>query len=507
MASSDIQSLDLPGFTGGLNRDADPFQLEASESPDALNVDFGLRGAVSKRSGFSHVTTTQAELNNDIIVWDIQGGATKILAIAWDGDIWDYTGTPTEIDAVTWTAASSEEDWPVGVASLNNVLYLTNMRGDAPIKWDGTTLTVMTATIFDGTSARFPKAKYLLAAHDRIFAANVDDGTTKFRSRVHFSDFLDAETWQTPDSYIDFTPDDGQEITAMVQFGEDIVVFKNHNVQLLSGASTDSFSRFVVDSGVGTVSPRTVKPLGKNLIFFDADSGVHGFDGNGFELLSSKINDYILDGINYSYAYKAHAFVYRRKYYLSVPWGADTYNSRMFVYDDQTQAWTEYDFGVLDAAVDGQDVYAVGRNSVDGVCQLFSTLNDDGVAIEAYVRTPWLTVDGPERKARLRRADFAFSAKSNVLVDVEMFRNFDTATAYVAQTVDVDPGGAVYGTAVYGEDTYGFGSDQVFRMLTGWGGRWRTVQFKIGVTGVGDDFQLNRATLHVSSLGSVRGEA
>ena len=48
-----IETIRLPGWTGGLNTDADPFQLETDEVSDAMNIVFGLRGAVSKRQGFT----------------------------------------------------------------------------------------------------------------------------------------------------------------------------------------------------------------------------------------------------------------------------------------------------------------------------------------------------------------------------------------------------------------------------------------------------------------------
>lgn len=47
-----IESIRLPGWTGGLNTEADEFQLEPDESPDCMNVYFGLRGAIIKRPGY-----------------------------------------------------------------------------------------------------------------------------------------------------------------------------------------------------------------------------------------------------------------------------------------------------------------------------------------------------------------------------------------------------------------------------------------------------------------------
>ncbi|KKL60104.1 hypothetical protein LCGC14_2208690, partial [marine sediment metagenome] len=130
-----------------------------------------------------------------------------------------------------------------------------------------------------------------------------------------------------------------------------------------------------------------------------------------------------------------------------------------------------------------------------------------GGAISAFVRTAWLSPEGPESKSRIRRLDLAFTAIGNFNVDVDMFRDFQGTTAYKSQAINTDPGSSLWDTAVWDVDTWDGGVDQILSRTTGWGQRFRTVQFKFSVDAVGEDFQLNRATMHVSSLDRVRGEA
>lgn len=47
--------LNLQGFPGGINKEADPYLLEETEVPDALNVDFGVRGEISRRNGYARI--------------------------------------------------------------------------------------------------------------------------------------------------------------------------------------------------------------------------------------------------------------------------------------------------------------------------------------------------------------------------------------------------------------------------------------------------------------------
>lgn len=509
MPAGNIKTFTFEGFTGGLNRDADPYQLELTESPDALNVDFGIRGAVSKRDGYARYDSpTVADKFRSLYSWERMGGSVFLIAITDAGDIYEDAGAAlADTGKHVGGSDDTEDKYPTAYASLNNKLYITGMDvARTGTSWDGTTAVSITATVFDGTASRYPNAKYTVAKHDRIFAANIDDNGTRLRSRVYFSVVLTPTTWNAAD-FIDFTPDDGQEITAMVAFGEDIVVFKDHSLQLLTGASEDSFSRFVIDGGIGTNAPGSVVAMGNRLIFLDRDRGVWAWDGGAFENIGDKINDYLLDGINYSKAYKTHAFVRRSKLYLSVPWGSDAFNSRMFVWDQRTQAWSEYDYGVSSSAPEGSAVRGGMPGNADGVFTLFTTKNDAGAAIDAYVRTPWLSPEGPEAKSRIRRMDMAFTALGAFDVDVQMFRDFDDINAYRSQVINTDDGASVWGGLTWGSGTWGGGLAQVLALTTGWGQRFRAVQFRFGVDGTGEDFQLNKTAIHVSSQKRVRGEA
>lgn len=504
-----IQTIDLQGFVQGLNRDADPFLLELDEVPDCLNVDFGLRGEVSKRAGYQRYDTAgAANVNEQLTVWTrLAGGTYLVVFRESNGGIYYSTGTSFTDSGLTFSAASTDRDYIISAAALNDVLYCSSLRTNGPRSFDGTTWTAMTGTDFDGTASRFPRARHLATHSDRIFAANVRTQTssTSYRSRLYWSDLLDAETWSA-NSYIDFDPDDGEEITGMLPFGEDLVVFKNHSVQILAGRSEASFTRYKLDSQIGTYSPKTIQSVGGFLIFFDRDSGVHAFDGSAFAEIGEKVDSYILDGMNYTEAHIAASFVRRNRYYLSVPWGSDTYNSRTFVYDLRTQAWTEYDYGFTDAARLSDGYVSVNNRNAVGVFDLFTGVNDASNVVNAHFKTPWLAPEGPDTKARIRRLDTTWSAIGDTDVHVEMYRDF-SPDAYIAQVVNTNPGGALFGTAKFGQDKFGTAAEQVLSRTTGWGQRFRTCQFKVYVDGAAEDFQLNTMTMHVSTLGRVRGEA
>lgn len=508
-----IESVDLKGWTGGLNRQADPFLLEPTEVPDAVNVDFGLRGEASKRKGYQEYTTdtSTATVGDFVYQWSKLGGSDFLVYVDDTGKLW-YTSTSTlsaVLAGVTFGAATSDREFQVAFSSINDLVYVSSVRtGAAPHKFDGTTWSELTVSPLDGTADTFPRARALVEAHERVFAFNVKRAdNTDFRSRMYYSAPLLPESWAALD-YIDFSPDDGQEITGAALFGEQIIVFKNHSMFALAGTDESTFVVYPIDTETGTECPGTIVAAGPELFFFDHRSGVWSFDGTQYQKIDDKINQYLLDGINEEYADRSTGFAYRGRYYLSVPWGVDTVPSRTFVYDARIGAWTEYDFGFRDAVDLNALMYTVGPASKVGVYKMWLVDNDDGGNIAAHFATAWLSPNEPSYRYRLRRLDLAFAAKGNFNVSVVMRRDF-TKDAFVTQTVNTSPGGALFDSAIFGTDSFGTGVSQVLRRTTGWGTnesvRWRTCQFEFSENTTAP-FQINRMVMQVSQLGRLRGE-
>lgn len=498
--SSEIELIDIAGWQGGLNRDADPAQLEVDETPDALNVDFGLRGDVSKRSGYSsHASDTevgQALIGfGDVGVYVTKDGDVKGLSAGSLNDLSHNIDSP-----------SVSREYQVGTAAMNDFVYVTRARnGVTPAKWDGSagSATSLTATDFDETSSTFPRARALLAAHNRVFAGNTVDSTGDSNpSRLWFSDPLDPETWN-PNDYFDIAPDDGTEITGLALFGDQLLIFKDHSIHTLVGTNALDFAQFPVDAEVGTTAPDTIVNLGLRLAFFDPRSGVWLFDGADFFRVSNKIENYLLDGINSDLAYKSTGWVYQNRYFLSVPWGADSVPSRTFVYDPRIEAWAEYDYGYADAVRLGVTPYAVGVRDSKGVMRLENTTKDDGSNINAYIKTAWLAPASTAFHHRLRRLNLKLSALGDFDVEVNMRRDFASGY-YVQKTVNTSQGGAEYGTSKYGTATYGSGFDQIIFNLGAWGKRWKAMQLEFAEDTAGS-MQINGATLRVSANVGTRG--
>ena len=504
--TSPVETIRLPGWEGGLNADADPFQLEPNETPDCMNVDFGLRGAVSKRKGYSEYSVSLTDDIRRLHTWREDPSTAWLIGITAGASTSDirYSTSGTFSSQVTgWAQPTTDEQYHVGIESFESKVYVTSKLGN-PWSFDGSTWTEITDTTLSGASPEFPKAVDLEAAHERMFAVNVNNGGTNYTSRLHYSAIGDAETWDSLD-WIDVDPDDGDALWAVKAFGESLILFKSRACYVLSGTDDNTFSLYPLDRGIGTNAPRAVVARESKVIFFDPRTGVWEFDGAGFRPLSDKILNYLLDGINADESHKSSAFIHDSKYFLSVPWGADTSPSRTFVLDLRTESWTQYSYGLADAAERGRITYGARPNDAAGIYKMFDTYGDNGVAISSYFETAWLHPENEAVKQRLRRADFAFKATADVNMTVKMYRDFDVDAVFT-KTVNTSPGGGLWGTMLWG-DNWGLGVDQVYKRETGWPKRWRVMQLRVENNVLDEDWQINRILLHVSALDRVRGEA
>jgi hypothetical protein len=494
-----------PGWVGGINRDADPYQLEPTESPDALNVDFGLRGAVSSRGGYVEWDDTPPSAGRSMFVWDRPVGGKILYYVAANGAIYSGTGSPLSTNVETVGTVSASIDYQAPIANLNGKTYFTSPQAEGPYSHDGSTWTELGEADFDGSAGDFPRAAFLAVHHQRMFAANVwNSSDVRFPSAVYWSEVDDPETWEST-SFIDFSPESGAEITGLVQYAESLVVFTRSTVQMLTGKSPLSFARFVLEQQLGTDAPGTIVSVGGQLIFFDPRTGVWAFDGAGFVEVDEPISVYLRTGINFSNRHKCVAWFSGNRYYLSVPWGASTTPSRTFVRDMRTGAWSEYDYGVTAAVLWDEDVLGSSPRSLTGVYTLNSGTNDDGVAIESYLRTGWMTPsDTPLALHRLRRLDTVWGAVANATVTLEAYLDFDTISPAASYAIDTDPGGFIWGTSLWG-DLWGPAVEELMARVDGLNFRWRAIQFRVVVDALDDAFELNRMAAIYSSGSRIRG--
>lgn len=252
-----------------------------------------------------------------------------------------YSAAPT---ATSWTEIKSgltdSQAFEFEVFSIAGVQHLIATNGtDAIQKWNGTD--AMAA--LGGTP---PTGKYIKAKSNILFLA----GNAANPNRLYFcgseNELSNPEIWGA-NSYIDVADSDGDIITGLALFHDDLYIFKRRSVYVLSGDSSDAFVLRNLFPTIGAVSQRVVCAAATGLIW-TSDNGVHLFDGGGLRDLHYDIQPYfqnvnsisqLYGTFNYDNAYKACAAYYNNKYILSP---AGILSTVLMTYDFISEAWTSY---------------------------------------------------------------------------------------------------------------------------------------------------------------------
>lgn len=341
-----IEVLPVSDFRGGLNLNADAFQLGGSQSPQMLNVNPDQRGGFTLRGAFSPINSTSLPSSPHSLFSFFKSDGTSQIIAGESTRTWYSTGGDFTPMAKTWTVSTVQ-----GGATFNDLCYIQNGT-DAPIKWSGSAVTALTQTFNDDITAPdggdMPIAKHIAVFMGYVWVANTTESATAYKNRLRFSHPNRAEDWQTLD-YIDIdTGHDGDEITGLHPLGDALLIFKHRSVHLLRGFDADSFQVYPLTQGVGAV-PGAIAGTESSVYWFNWPDGLFEYDGHRiiwhFEVLKPAITDGSIPDV---YQNKIRVGFLNRKVWVSVPWDLTADNSRTFVFDPalgKTGGWTAYDRG------------------------------------------------------------------------------------------------------------------------------------------------------------------
>ncbi len=150
---------------------------------------------------------------------------------------------------------------------------------------------------------------------------------------------------------------------------------------------------------------------------------MHVFDGVKLTRIDGAISEYLRGGMNANQIHKSRGWVADGKYFLCVPWGANTTVSRTFVFDTRLGAWMEWDYAWNDVEFWDSLQYSVGNDATAGVWTFRQgDTTDNGTGIDWHLETIWFppASDQGMTRHRLRRVDLWVEADSGSLT-VELF--------------------------------------------------------------------------------------
>lgn len=493
-----IAGIRVDDFTGGLNLDSNSFRVNPNQSGDLLNVDLNPKGGVSSRWGFSRLNTSAIGglsaggfYPNGLYNWS---GVSKYIMLASNNGVYHSTGgdftnlsTPTSNEFGASFSSWARED--------DSVLYIARGAGYVSSKWDGTSVTSLTASggvagitewqedLTSPTGVHAPKAEHVANHAERLWVAGTTEGSSTYPNRVRFSHPLFPESWRSSD-YIDIVAG-GSKITGIVPFGGHLIVFKKNSMWAIYGYSEDTFQVVELSNRIGAISPRAIAVGDRNVYFFSNPDGLFAYNGSGIADLfvnlrplsvGSEINEAAANAITVGWA--------NRRIYLSLPSGNDTsdvsvYDASTLTYDFSTRkydgqirttrptisfvydedvgkgAWTAYSsadgYGLV-TPIDFSDINGVTSHLAVHPYQpyvLTIDIRENGtrdnilgtdVSFDSYYLTSWQDAKNVSSKKFWRRPEFVLRQEVNgTSLGVEVYHDWNQKSSVKSFTVSQEP--------------------------------------------------------------------
>ena len=462
-----IQAVQIGDFRGGLNLRREAFTLAPNESPDLLNVNVDPRGGVFSRGGVLKFGAAHSADLTGIWKWDTPAASSKVIAV---------DGTNVLLQGVSWSSLGAFSG-TVRAVNFKDKLYLQNGAA-APVAYDGSTLETLVDPSAGATwnsdldnpdDGDMPIGRVITAHMGCLFVANTLEHGTRYPNRVRWSHFGNPEDW-VDYHYIDIDVGvDGDEITALMPFGDRLLVFKNQSVYAIYGEPPESFQVFNVTREIGAVSQEAVTVSDLGIYFYDDDEGVFLFNGKGTAWQFDRLYPAILKGdIPDAYVSTIQLGWGNGRLWVAVPWEGSSTRSRVFVLDPRLSkegAWTAFDLA-LGPFAQLEDDFVAAAVGQDVLVEL-DTDNDydsyDGsteVHFDSHYQTAWIDLGNPGQVKSWKRPDIVLRRGTNSTIRVEVYKDYDPGNSNRQFSVtSVAEAEAVYGTAIYGTDVYSSSRD------------------------------------------------
>lgn len=287
-----------PGFGGGLNlrKVSDGSGVNAI---DCMNVTFTNEGGIRSRRGNTLLTTgISGTTFGNVAGYERLRGTAMRHVIASQGNTlraYDTAGNTL----ATYTAGTNP-DWQFQRWGSSAGEYLIAANGvNAMMFWDGPTTGGgngwQAITGMAGYSATVaPIGKHISAFQNRLVVACMPGAAAgNCESTVRFSETGNPWSWGT-NYYYDVRPGDGERVTAIQAYADQLFVFKRNSIHLIYNVGANSSGGAQIDSrliveGVGAVGPNAVT-VGPQGVYFAHDSGIYVTKGGEPELLSGPVD-------------------------------------------------------------------------------------------------------------------------------------------------------------------------------------------------------------------------
>ena len=436
---ADIRHKTFNNFSSGL---IDKFPAGDSRTPitaltSIVNMDVTEIGSLKKRKGFAQLGSGEITGSSAIYGLHYYGYQNQLLTVINTGLFkWDFDdATPSWSLVSTALTAHQETEF----ANALTDCWITN-NTDTPQKYNGTTMTDSGA----GTAPdnyRPHKAEFVIFKHNRLWYGDIEEtDSSRYTSRYRYSGLRaieGADAWPI-DDWFDVELDDGDNISGLKEYRNNIVVVKNNSLHILKGTSKVDFGQFTYDTKIGCISNRTMREVEDKLFFLNIN-GVYTFDGIEIKPLSENIKT-TFDEFTKSQMHYACGTFFDNKYMVH---RVDT----TLVYNTLSKSWTTYtniaanDFAIYTPIDDENKLYFGGGGGVTGqtrkVFQLFTGDQDDGTDISANFTTTKFNCDTPFIKKQFHTVWAYAEGNASDSLTINYRLDYDTAWTPFTSTFDL----------------------------------------------------------------------
>jgi hypothetical protein len=349
----------LPSFSGGQVSFERANVLQPNQAALLQNVTILINGELRKRRGTRPLGSgfvAEERLVQGLIHYDTSARQSLIAfcdqrALAYENGRWD----------LAFDAGLSSSGEKPDIVQLTDDLYWTDSGLSGIRKWDGSTVTTITAS---------PAATILERHGTRLVAS----GVAAVPDAIYFSDFLDGESWDMARGEIRIGGGDGDPVVAVKSWQDTgLLVFKRNSTWLVEAnplVSVAEFSVKLIHRTIGCSAKRSVAQVGQD-VWFLSRTGVQSVSkqlatsNNEISVPVSQAIQDIVQRIRWDHAHKACGIFYNNYYLLSVPVNSDTPDT-VLVFHYLTGGWTtftEWDAELLyEQPFDGTSRLLLGRS-------------------------------------------------------------------------------------------------------------------------------------------------
>ena len=281
--------------------------------------------------------------------------------------------------------------------TLNDLVLIAN--GDDPLmKWDA--LTAEPEQIVGA-----PVLSVITTHHNKAWGVDAE-----VPSRVRFSNVLDPTTWGDYD-FIDFNPDDGDKITAIIRYGQNLVVSKLRSMALLTGNQSSNYNVSWLDSEAGATGKNAMCIADKYLVYVSQD-------GIRFTDLSQSIvaTERLLpswEHVNKRRLNQAACCYWNNRCFIALPSESSLYNDTVWVYDFLRNSWSVIEGWEVSCwrtfSQYGEEILLCGSSVTGQIYRADVTYYDDTVPVTFEWRSKNFDFKVPEKYKLFR----------NIFVDIE----------------------------------------------------------------------------------------